>query len=68
MNFHLKLVQKLMYLMETKRFNHNEFNNYLGFGKPNAQVARAPSRFILPLSDCEEMLESIWKILDLILK
>ena len=31
----------------------------LGFGKVQAQAARSPSRFILPLSDCEEMLESI---------
>jgi len=31
----------------------------LGFGKAQAQASRSPSRFILPLSDCEEMLESI---------
>jgi len=43
----------------TKDLPPQRVQQLLGFGKPNAQAARAPSRFILPLSNCEEMLESI---------
>lgn len=31
----------------------------MGFGKSSGQPVKSPSRFILPLSDCEEILETI---------
>lgn len=45
----------------TKDFNAQRVQQLLGFGKPSGQTTghRSPSRFVLPLSDCEETLETI---------
>jgi len=43
----------------TKDIPANRIQQLLGFGKQSGQQAVSSSRFILPLSNCEEMLESI---------